>query len=304
MNSLLFSTAFLGLLPSLAAEYDASVPKPTHSEVSYGPHKRNVLDFWKAPSDQPTPLAFVIHGGGWGGNSKEAIHKFVDTTKLLDAGISVVAINYRYLKQAGELSPPVKAPLFDAARALQFVRSKADDWNIDKARIGAVGGSAGGCSSLWLAYRDDLAEPESDDPVARESTRLHCVAGIRVQTTLDPKQMKAWIPNSRYGERAFAKKDFAEFLAERDELMPEIKQYSPFHLLTADDPATYLFYKTPPNPGGNEKDPTHSANFGVGLLERCEELGVDCEFVHPRLEDVVHPTATDYLITFLSQSPG
>ncbi len=91
---------------------------PTHSELSYGPHPGNVLDFWKAPSEQPTPLVFVIHGGGWNGHSKEALHKFVDTSKLLDAGISVVAINYRYIKQAGELTPPVKAPLFDTARAL------------------------------------------------------------------------------------------------------------------------------------------------------------------------------------------
>jgi len=33
--------------------------------------------------------------------------------------------------------------LEDAARALQFIRSKAKEWNIDKARVGATGGSAG-----------------------------------------------------------------------------------------------------------------------------------------------------------------
>ncbi len=47
--------------------------------------------------------------------------------------------------------PPVKGPLHDAARALQFVCSKSAEWNIDKQRIGASGGSAGACSSLWLA---------------------------------------------------------------------------------------------------------------------------------------------------------
>jgi len=69
-------------------------------------------------------------------------------------------------------------PLGDAARALQFVRSKAAEWNIDKTRIGATGGSAGACSSLWLAFHDDLADPKSSDPVARESTRLLCAAVI------------------------------------------------------------------------------------------------------------------------------
>ena len=49
---------------SQKAQYADSIPKPTLSEVAYGPHERNVLDFWKAKSDKPTPLAFVIHGEG------------------------------------------------------------------------------------------------------------------------------------------------------------------------------------------------------------------------------------------------
>ncbi|MEZ6075854.1 MAG: hypothetical protein R3C56_09310 [Pirellulaceae bacterium] len=86
----------------------------------------------------------------------------------------MVAINYRYVKNAVEekVEPPVKAPLEDAARALQFVRSKATDWNLDKKKIGATGGSAGACSSLWLAFHDDMAASDSEDPIARESTRL------------------------------------------------------------------------------------------------------------------------------------
>mgnify|MGYP002526952452 FL=1 len=81
----------------------------------------------------------------------------------LDKGISVVAINYRYIQNAvaDKIVPPVKAPLSDAARALQFIRSKADEWNLDKKRIGATGGSAGACSSLWLALHDDMADPKS-----------------------------------------------------------------------------------------------------------------------------------------------
>ena len=96
-----------------------------------------------------------------------------------------MAINYRYVTSTEK--PPVKAPLDDAARALQFVRSKAMEWNLDKKRIGAAGGSAGACSSLWLAFHDDLADPKSNDPVARESSRLSCAAVTGAQTTLDPE---------------------------------------------------------------------------------------------------------------------
>src|SRR5262245_28645351 len=149
-----------------------SIP-PTHGNVSYGKHERNVLDFWQAKSDKPTPVVICIHGGGWVGGDKSGYYGRAKT--FLDAGISMVTINYRLMKQANDenVVPPVKAPLEDAARAVQFVRSKASEWNIDKKRIGATGGSAGGASSLWLAFHDDMANPSSDDPVARESTRLY-----------------------------------------------------------------------------------------------------------------------------------
>jgi hypothetical protein len=52
------------------------------------------------------------------------------------------------------------------------MRYLADTPNIDKKRIACRGGSAGRCLSLWIALRDALADPDSDDPIAREPTRL------------------------------------------------------------------------------------------------------------------------------------
>jgi acetyl esterase/lipase len=282
--------------------YADSVPVPTYSGIRYGEKHRNVLDFWQAPSDQPTPVVVVIHGGGWNGGAKEQLDIFVDTGRLLKAGISVATINYRLIKHSKDEEPYVKGPLSDAARAVQFLRSKADEWNIDKTRFAATGGSAGACTSLWLAYHDDLADPASEDPVARESTRLMCVAPLRAQTTLDPKQMKEWIPNSKYGAHAFGLESFDQFLAERDNLLPFINEYSPYALLDANDPPTYMFYRVAPAIGKPEKDPTHSAVFGVKLQERCRELGVPCELVYPGAPDVKHETPTDYLIATLSAS--
>ena len=95
--------------------------------------------------DVVMPALVVIHGGGWQGGTKERLSGFVDTNALLKAGISVVAINYRLISHALEekVTPPVKAPLHDAARALQFVRSKAEAWILDKEKVGAAGGTAG-----------------------------------------------------------------------------------------------------------------------------------------------------------------
>ena len=279
--------------------YASEVPKPTQSEVRYGKHERNVLDFWKAKSNKPAPVAFIIHGGGWKGGSKERLSRFADANALLKAGISVVAINYRYVTD--DESPPVKAPLYDAARALQFIRSKAKEWNIDKTRIGAAGGSAGACSSLWLAFHDDLANPKSKDPVLRESSRLQCAAVIGAQTTLDPKQMKEWTPNSKYGGHAFGMHPFDKFLESRKKILPWIKEYSPYANVTKGDPPVFLEYKTPPAIGQAQRDPTHTSNFGLKLQEHCQANGVPCELYYPNGPKTKHQDTTSFLITHLQK---
>lgn len=280
--------------------YAATVPKPTFAEVAYGPHSRHVLDFWKADSDKPTPVVFVIHGGGWKGGSKERVDRFADVPALLNAKISVAAINYRLINAATKSKPPVKEPLHDAARALQFLRSKAGRWNIDKERIGAAGGSAGACSSLWLAFHHDMAKPDDKDPVSRESTRLYCAAVKGAQTTLDPKQMKEWTPNSRYGGHAFGLKNFAEFLKRRGSITPWIKEFSPYANVDSSDPPIHLTYSRPPAIGKDQKDPTHTANFGVKLQEHCVAKNVQCELVYPSAPEVKHPTSTQFLISTLN----
>src|SRR6185503_20213686 len=210
-------------------------PAPTAADYAYGQDsERQKFDFWQAKSDKPTPLVLLIHGGGWMGGDKTgygtgAIQPF------LDAGISVAAVNYRFIPQAMEqkVEPPVKAPLYDAARALQTIRSKAKEWNLDPKRVGATGGSAGACTSLWLSFHDDLADPKSSDPIARESTRLTCAAVVGPQTSLDPKELREWMPNANYAGHAFGfsakgrgrPEEFEMAFANREKILPWIKEY-------------------------------------------------------------------------------
>jgi acetyl esterase/lipase len=278
------------------------LPNPTHYDVAYGPHLKQRIHFWQAESDKPTPLVFFIHGGGWveGGRLSGLSGPLND---YLSAGISVASVEYRFIPEAAAAGviPPVKGPLDDAARALQFIRSKAAEWNLDKERIGASGGSAGACSSLWLAFHPDLADPDSKDPVARESTRLWCAAVGSAQTTLDPRQMKEWTPNSRYGGHAFGFPNFAEFHAQRDEISEWIAEFSPYAHVSSDDPPVFLHYRQPPRLGQEEKDPHHTANFGLKLKERCQAKGVTCELYYPGAADVRHKNPRDYLIDKLKE---
>jgi acetyl esterase/lipase len=291
---------FLGLLAiGWATQTLVAEELTTQLNVKYGEHERQVLDFYPAKSEKPTPVVFYIHGGGWRGGDKKTNPK-----AFLDRGISVVAINYRYVQNAAEdgTNPPVKAPLSDATRALQFVRSKAAEWNLDKTKIGATGGSAGACSSLWLAFHDDLADPQSPDPIARESTRLTCAAVNGAQVSLDPKELRAWMPNYGYGAHAFGLRNFQELYDNREKVLPWIKEYSPIEHVSSDDPEIALFYGGEvPVVGASPKDPTHSGIMGVKLAERLREANVNVVLVHPGVEKPEFKNSTEFLIHRLLQ---
>ncbi len=127
--------------PKAAAKKPPARPTPTAADYVYGTDsERQKFDFWQARSDRPTPLVLLIHGGGWQGGDKTGYGTTV-IQPYLDAGISVAAINYRFIPQAMEqkVEPPVKACVLDAARALQTLRSKAQEWNLDPTRVGATG---------------------------------------------------------------------------------------------------------------------------------------------------------------------
>jgi len=156
---------------------------PTYTNIRYGKYERNVFDFWQADSDAPTPLVIWIHGGGFNKGDKTSALNSENAEYLkrcLEHGVSFAAINYRYAT-----TTRLDSIMLDAARAVQFFRSKSRRLNIDKDKIAAYGGSAGGGISLWLAVHDDLADPASNDPVLRESSKLTVAGHLRSQATYD-----------------------------------------------------------------------------------------------------------------------
>ena len=292
----------------------ADATSPTFTDVAYGPHFRQTLDFWSAPSSTPTPVVFYLHGGGWAASDKSDIHQHLDVRTLLDAGISVASVNYRLLPDANAagVTPPVEWSLGDARRALQFLRAKARAWQIDAARIAGAGVSAGGCAALWLALHDDMAEPTSSDPIARESTRFCAVATRAPVTSLDPQQLRAWIPNSVFGAHAFGfaqlsrAESFAPFLAAREALLSQIRRFSPIEFVSSDDPPVFMEFPRPdkpPVPGEPQTDPTHSAVSGLMLQRQLREVGAKAELRY-RGDDHAGPAnIQEFLIGFLRAPP-
>ena len=274
------TTLFLPLLGLLAA---ASLPAqekspgkpnppPTFANVRYGPHERNVLDFWQAKSDRPTPVVVSIHGGGFRRLNKSVRNEILEA--CLANGISVAAISYRYSTQA--IAP---APFLDSARAVQFLRSKAKEWHIAKERFGGTGGSAGAGMVLWLGFHDDLADPDNSDPVLRESSRLSCMAVINSQTSYDPRFIKAMFPPNAPLPAEDALNDLfgMKSMADSENAPPEklrlSEEMSPLHHLTPDDGPVLMVYPlkmdAPPD--------IHHPLFGVRLKEKMDALNIPCE---------------------------
>ncbi|MGE0412905.1 MAG: alpha/beta hydrolase fold domain-containing protein [Verrucomicrobiales bacterium] len=210
--------------------------------MRYGPHERNVIDVWLAKSPEPTPLMVYIHGGGFSGGDKRSVGA-ASIENYRKMGWSVAAVNYRFIRTA-----PAPAGYLDCGRAIQFIRSKAKAWNIDKNLIASTGGSAGAGTSLWLAIHDDLADPQSSDPVARESTRLTCVAVDSAQCSYDPRFVEAFgIPRPSLERHGFF---LAFYGITRDEIDSEkahrlYTEMAAISHLTKDDPPAMLSYGFP-----------------------------------------------------------
>lgn len=262
------------------AQQKAPAPAITYENVSYGDHPNHVIDFWKADVDGPAPLVVFIHGGGFraGSHDKVTVKKI---QQYLDAGIHHASVEYRFLQHAR-----FPAPHEDCVRALQFIRSKADEWGIDKNRIAAYGGSAGAQLVAYLAWADDFADPENDDPISRESTRLTAVAPIGGQSTLD---MDWWVENIPGYKREFHGKGKGD----ADDLsIVEIRsirnEISIISHISSDDPPTFMSYGMNPD-DAIPSDPRrargwsiHHVNFGIAMEAKLRREGVDVFLKYPQ----------------------
>ncbi len=168
---------------------DASFAK----DISYGPHERNTFDILMPASDKPTALVIYIHGGGFLGGEKENAYDLLfggnwdlpsEIRTLLSQKIAFASINYRLLAFEGDQEGVLKS-LNDSKRCLQYIRTISNALNIDPNNIVLCGSSAGAGTSLWLAFSDDMADPDNEDPVLRSSTRVKAIAVKATQASYD-----------------------------------------------------------------------------------------------------------------------
>jgi len=248
--------------------------QPTHADVPYGEHPQQKIDIYLAKSDKPTPLVLYIHGGGFRGGSKRG----VNPRPFLDAGISLAAIEYRFVQHKR-----LPAAHYDCRRAIQFLRHRAQEYNIDKTRMGAFGGSAGAQLCMYLGFHDDMADAESGDPIARESTRLACVATSGGQTTMNFAWWRENVPGYDQPHRDISAVFDADTPEGTEKIVTDISALS---LISKDDPPIFMSYGMKPDapvPDGARAQgwKVHHVIFGVKLKEEMDAIGVEADLQYP-----------------------
>jgi acetyl esterase len=274
------------LILAKASAGENSQPKiaPTQANVKYGPHTRNVLDFYQAKSDQPAPLVIYIHGGGFVAGDKGGINQNMLKAGL-ESGFNFAALNYRFVDGKDTIFP---VPQLDSARALQYLRSKAKEWNIDPKRVICFGGSAGAGISMWLGFHEDLADPKNEDPVLRESTRITAIGTFGGQGTYDPIKVKELIGGRAWEHtsllKVFGLKNTDEALKPTPEQQKLYDECAAITHLTKDDPPLYMVYNEADGPLPEDAKPgqgIHHPNFGRQLKTKMDELGIENILVMP-----------------------
>jgi acetyl esterase len=289
---------FLGFTPATWAQQPkakAELPAPDFADVQYGSHARNVFDLWLPKSGAPSPLVLYIHGGGFRAGDKKTLNPGL-LKQYLASGWAVAAINYRLTDTA-----PAPAAYLDCARALQHLRHHAKKWGLDPKRVASTGGSAGAGTSMWIAFHDDLAEPQSSDPIARQSTRLTCAVVNNAQSSYDPRfAERIGIPRPNFERHAFFEPFYAITKDEADtqKAYARYEMAAPITYLTKDDPPVMLQYSLP-NQKVTEATSlgtiVHHPLFGIALKREMDKLGIECVVQYQgkdRSEIIQQPPAT------------
>jgi acetyl esterase/lipase len=253
--------------------------QPTHGDIAYGEHKRHVMDLYLAKASEPTSLVIHIHGGGFVGGDKRAV-----SSKLIKAmhgkGISVASIHYRFVR-----NHRFPAPFTDAARAVQFLRHHAQKYNLDPTRFAATGNSAGAGISLWLATRDDMADPRSDDPVSRQSTRISCASVSGAQASYDPRFWReAGLGKGlQYPSFPLMFGVAADDPFDDPKIIALAEACAPIEHVSKDDPPIFLSYGVPDEL--NNKTSlgaiVHHPRHGQLFKKQMDAFGIECHVVYP-----------------------
>jgi acetyl esterase/lipase len=133
-------------------------------------HNPSLTPYLPAKERATGTAVLVIPGGGH--RMLAITHEGYNVAEwLAERGIAAFVLKHRLAREADSTYRIEVESLADTQRAMRLIRSRAQEWNIDPGRVGALGFSAGGELVSLAATRYDAGKPDSSDPIERQRSR-------------------------------------------------------------------------------------------------------------------------------------
>ena len=130
------------------------------------------------PASEATGAAVIVAPGG-GHRELWSAHEGHNPARyFMERGIAAFVLEYRLAEEEDSPYTVDEHALGDMQRAIRTVRAHSEEWNVRSDRIGVMGFSAGGELVALAGMRPDAGQPDSADPVERESSRPDFLAMI------------------------------------------------------------------------------------------------------------------------------
>lgn len=243
MKSINWGLLCLLLISCIPSESELNV---NIKNFNYGPDEEQIMDIYlPEPSEKPSPILIIIHGGAWHGGDKA---NFTDISKQMQQiGLAVFNINYRLGNDRNLYTLSEK--MSDINLAVEYILSQKDKWNLES-KVSLSGSSAGGHMALLYGFTDGIGDVKT------------------ILSYAGPTD----ISNNFYIENELIYAIYALFdEMPENQLKSELIGASPLHIITKEAPSFLIVH-------GNQ-DKIVDFNDSKLLVERAIEIGVDAQLV-------------------------
>lgn len=119
----------------------------------------------------PFPAVLCIHGGGFRAGKRDSYDALC--LKLAERGYVAATMTYR-------LAPKHQFPaaVHDTKAAVRWLRANAQKYNLNPAKLGVTGGSAGGHLAQFLAVTANVPQFEGTGGNPEQSSAVTCVVNV------------------------------------------------------------------------------------------------------------------------------
>jgi len=133
-------------------------------------HHPSITPYLPSAEEATRTAILVIPGGGH--RNLAITHEGYNVAQWLsERGIAAFVLKHRLARETNSTYKIEVESFADTQRAMRLIRSRAQEWNIDPARLGAIAFSAGGELVNMACARFDSGKADATDPIERQNSK-------------------------------------------------------------------------------------------------------------------------------------